>query len=247
MEQHVLAVSNLVVKYGEKVAVSGLSFTIGPGEIYGLLGPNGAGKTSTIRAILGLVNFTGDVDLLGQGRPRGTLLNMIGAVLETPALLETLTVKEFLELVASVRRFNDVKRIEALVHAFELEQYMGTYIASLSQGNKQKVAIVSALMHRPKLLILDEPFNALDVKSARVFKEIIANHKRDGGAVLFSTHIMEIAEKLCDRIGIIDRGKMVVEGTTAQIMEQVHAGSLEDAFLKAIHAEEEIKELTEAL
>lgn len=244
---HVLSVKNLLVKYGEKIAVNGLSFEIEPGEVYGLLGPNGAGKTSTIKAILGLVNYSGDVDLMGMGRPRGQLLNMIGAVLETPALLESLTVKEFLELVASVRKVSDLKRIEALLHAFELEQYLNAYIASLSQGNKQKVAIVSALIHRPKLLILDEPFNALDVKAARVFKEIIFNHKREGGAVLFSTHIMEIAEKLCDRIGIINRGQMVIEGTTPQIMQQVNAGSLEDAFLKAIHAEEEIKELTEAL
>ncbi|MGC9192187.1 MAG: ABC transporter ATP-binding protein [Conexivisphaera sp.] len=244
--QPVLRVSNLRVRYGQKVAVDGISFQIMPGEIYGLLGPNGAGKSSTIKAIVNLVEYEGEVDLLGMGRPRGKLLNEVGAVLETPAVLESLTVKEFLELVASIRGVGG-DRIDALVQAFGLNEYLGAYIATLSQGNRQKVAIASALMHRPKLLILDEPFNALDVKSARILKEVIQNHRRDGGAVLFSTHVMEIAERICDRIGILNEGKLIMEGTTKSILEQARAGSLEEAFLRAIHAEEEIRELAEAL
>ncbi|MFP3282682.1 MAG: ABC transporter ATP-binding protein [Nitrososphaeria archaeon] len=242
----VLRVSNLRVMYGQKVAVDGISFRIAPGEIYGLLGPNGAGKTSTIKAAVNLVEYSGEIDLMGMGRPRGNLLNNVGAVLETPAVLEALTVKEFLELVASIRGV-DGRRIDALVQAFELNEYLGAYISTLSQGNKQKVAIVSALMHRPKLLILDEPFNALDVKSARILKDVVQNHRRDGGAVLFSTHVMEIAERMCDRIGILNEGKLVMEGTTKSILEQARAGSLEEAFLRAIHAEEEVKEIAEAL
>ncbi len=242
----ILRVSNLRIRYGQKVAVDGISFQVMPGEVYGLLGPNGAGKTSTIKAVVNLVEYEGEIDLLGNGRPRGKLLNEIGAVMESPAVLEALTVKEFLELVASIRGVEG-DRLDALVRAFDLEEYLGTYIATLSQGNKQKVAIVSALMHRPKLLILDEPFNALDVKSARILKEVIQNHRRDGGGVLFSTHVMEIAEKVCDRVGILDKGRLIMEGTTRSIMEQARAGSLEEAFLRAIHAEEEIKELAEAL
>lgn len=244
---YVLKVDKLVVKYGDKIAVNGLSFIINEGEVFGLLGPNGAGKTSTIRAIMNMVDYQGSIDLLGKGRPKGDLMNSIGAVMESPAVLESLTVKEFLELVVSLRKVNDVQRLEHLIDAFELRQYLGNYIMNLSQGNKQKVAIVAAIVHRPKLLILDEPFNALDVKSARIFKEIIQNHKKEGGAVLFSTHIMEIAEKICDRITIIDKGSEVTSGPTKEILEKLHAGSLEEAFLKAIHAEEEIKELTEAL
>ncbi|MGC9189920.1 MAG: ATP-binding cassette domain-containing protein, partial [Conexivisphaera sp.] len=113
----VLRVSNLRVRYGQKVAVDGISFQIMPGEIYGLLGPNGAGKSSTIKAIVNLVEYEGEVDLLGMGRPRGKLLNEVGAVLETPAVLESLTVKEFLELVASIRGVGG-DRIDALVQAF---------------------------------------------------------------------------------------------------------------------------------
>jgi ABC-2 type transport system ATP-binding protein len=242
----VLRVSNLRVRYGNKVAVDGISFQVQPGEVYGLLGPNGAGKTSTIKAVVNLVDYEGEVDLMGMGRPRGELLNHVGAVLETPALLEALTVKEFLELVASVRGV-DGRRIEALVQAFGLSEHLGSYIATLSQGNKQRVAIVSALMHRPRLLVLDEPFNALDVKSARILKEVIQNHRREGGAVLFSTHVMEIAERICDRIGILNEGRLVMEGTTRSIIEQARAGSLEEAFLRAIHAEEEVREIAEAL
>ncbi len=242
----ILRVSGLRVRYGRKVAVDGVSFEIMPGEVYGLLGPNGAGKTSTIKAILNLVDYEGEVDLLGMGRPRGKLLNEIGAVLESPAVLESLTVKEFLELVASIRGVG-ADRLDALVHAFDLGEYLGSYIATLSQGNKQKVAIVSALMHRPRLLVLDEPFNALDVKSARILKDVIQAHRKDGGAVLFSTHVMEVAERICDRIGILNEGRMLMEGATRSIMEQLHAGSLEEAFLRAIHAEEEIKGLVEAL
>ncbi len=244
---HVLSVQGLKVRYGDKVAVNGISFMIREGEVFGLLGPNGAGKTSTIKAILNLVPYEGTVDLLGMGRPRKSLLNQIGAVMETPAVLDALKVREFLELVASIRGVNDTSRIDHLVDAFGLREFLDSYILSLSQGNKQKVAIISAIIHRPKLLILDEPFNALDVKSARIFKEIIQNHKREGGAVLFSTHIMEIAEKTCDRIMIIDKGSEVISGETHEIMSKLNAGSLEEAFLKAIHAEDEIRELTEAL
>ncbi len=243
----VLKVENLKVKYGEKVAVNNLSFAINEGEVFGLLGPNGAGKTSTIRAILNLVDYEGKIDVLGKGKPKGELMNNIGAVMESPALLESLTVKEFLELVLSLRKVRETDRLNLLIDAFELRQYLGNYILNLSQGNKQKVAIIAAIVHKPKLLILDEPFNALDVKSARIFKEIIQNHKKEGGAVLFSTHIMEIAEKICDRIMIIDKGSEVTSGPTKEVLEKLHAGSLEEAFLKAIHAEEEIKELTEAL
>jgi len=243
----VLSVSHLRISYDQKVAVNDVSFQVNEGEVFGLLGPNGAGKTSTIRAILNLVEYSGDVDLLGKGRPSGQLLNEIGAVLESPALLDSLTVKEFLELVASVRGVTDTHRLDLLVDAFDLRQYLGTYILSLSQGNKQKVAIVSALLHRPKLLLLDEPLNALDVKSARIFKEVISNHKREGGAVLFSTHVMEIAEKVCDRVAIINEGVLVQVGRTSNVINELHAGSLEEAFLKAIHAEEEVKEVADSL
>lgn len=247
MADAMLKVRNLTVKYGEKVAVSGLSFNINGGEIYGLLGPNGAGKTSTIKAILGLVKYTGEIDILGLGPPSSKVMNSIGAAMETPALLEALTPREFIEFVGSVRGLFDQKRVDALIDAFELREYMDVPIASLSAGNRQKVAVISALMHRPKILLLDEPFNALDVKSVRILKELILRHIDEGGAVLFSTHIMEVAEKICTRIGIISAGRIIVEGTLDEIEKQANAGNLEDAFLKTIHADEQIKSLLEGL
>ncbi len=247
MADGILKVHNLTVKYAEKVAVNGLSFNIDGGEIYGLLGPNGAGKTSTIKAILGLVKYTGEIDILGLGPPSSKVMNNIGVVMENPALLEALTPREFLEFAGSVRGSFDQKRVDALIDAFELREYMDMPMASLSAGNKQKVAVVSALMHRPKMLLLDEPFNALDVKSVRILKELIQRHVDEGGAVLFSTHIMEVAEKICTRIGIISAGRIMVEGTLNEIEKQANAGNLEDAFLKTIHADEQIKSLLEGL
>ncbi|MGC8558571.1 MAG: ABC transporter ATP-binding protein [Nitrososphaeria archaeon] len=247
MADNVLTVSNLTVKYGERVAVNDLSFSITGGEIYGLLGPNGAGKSSTIKAVLGLVKFTGSIDILGMGPPSSMVMNSIGAVMEYPAVLEALTPREFLEFAGSVRGEFDQKRVDALIDAFELREYMEMPMISLSAGNKQKVAVVSALMHRPKLLLLDEPFNALDVKSVRIMKGLIQKHVEDGGAVLFSTHIMEVAEKICTRIGIINAGSIMAEGTLQEIEEKANAGNLEDAFLKTIHADEQIRSLLEGL
>ncbi|MDP7975993.1 MAG: ABC transporter ATP-binding protein [Thermoprotei archaeon] len=243
-----LEVNSLVVKYGEKVAVDHLSFSVKPGEIYGLLGPNGAGKSSTIKAILGLVPAQeGTIRVMGKQAPSKEVMNYIGAVLESPAIFDVLTPLEFFEFVASVRRVNDPSRLNGLVEAFELRQYLKTPIASLSMGNKQKVAVIAAMLHRPKLLLLDEPFNGLDVKSVRIFKELLKMHVEGGGSVIFSTHIMDVAEKICTRVGIINEGKMVAEGTVEELRNQVKAASLEDVFLKATEEEEEVKSLINAL
>lgn len=247
MNNAALMVKDLVVKYGDKVAVKGISFMVNNGEVYCLLGPNGAGKTSTIKAILGLVEYSGLVNILGLGSPSPAVMNKVGVVMENPAVLEALTVKEFIEFLGSVRGIFNTRRIETLIDAFELRDYMNTPIAALSAGNKQKVAIIAALMHEPRLLLLDEPFNFLDVKSVKVFKEIMQRHIESGGSILFSTHIMEIAEKVCNRIGILNEGSLIIEGTLDEIKEKVQAGTLEDAFLKAIHADEEIREILKGL
>ena len=128
-----------------------------------------------------------------------------------------------------------------------MRDYLDTPIAALSAGNRQKVAIVAALLHEPRLLLLDEPFNFLDTKSVRVFKEVMRRHVESGGSILFSTHIMEVAERVCDRVGILNEGVLITEGTIDEIKEGVKAGTLEDAFLKAIHADEEIRAILEGL
>ncbi len=243
-----LRVNDLTVRYGDKVAVSSISFQVKEGEIFGLLGPNGAGKSSTIKAIVGLVPFEGETRLFDR-EIDVRAKNSIGYVPEEFMLLESLTPKEFFEFIASVRRIKNVNdRLEKLVRAFGITNYFETPIASLSMGTKQKVSIIAALLHSPPLLILDEPLNGLDAKSSRILKEIMARHVEKGGAVLFSTHIMEIAEKLCDRIAVISGGRIVAEGTIDELREIALAdGGLEEIFLKLTGQMEEIDEVLRVL
>ncbi|MEM1630103.1 MAG: ABC transporter ATP-binding protein [Saccharolobus sp.] len=239
-----LSVRNLTVKYGSFIAVNSLNFSVDK-EVYCLLGPNGAGKTSTLKAIMNMVPFEGEIEILGIRNKEKVVKNYIGYVPEQPALYEYMTPAEIIGFVASLRGIRDLNRISALVRAFSLEPYMNTPIASLSMGNKQKVSIILALIHEPKLLILDEPFNALDVVSVKIFKEIIQNHVKNGGGVLFSTHIMEIAEKICNRIGIINKGSMIMEKPTEGIRDS--GKSLEDIFLSVTGLDEEVKNILKGL
>ena len=243
-----LTINNLTVKYGDKIAVDSISFTVREGEVFGLLGPNGAGKTSTLKAIVGLIPYQGEIRLFDKPIDVKAK-NLIGYVPEEFMLLESLTPKEFFEFVASVRRIENVNnRLEKLVKAFGIEQYLETPITALSMGTKQKVTIISALLHDPPLLILDEPLNGLDAKSSKILKEIMAKHVEKGGAIVFSTHIMEIAEKLCDRIAVINNGKIIAKGSIEELREiALSDGSLEEIFLKLTGQMEEIDEILRVL
>jgi len=243
-----LTINNLTVKYGDKIAVGSISLKVREGEVFGLLGPNGAGKTSTLKAIVGLVPYQGEIRLFGKPIDVKAK-NLIGYVPEEFMLLESLTPKEFFEFIASVRRIENVNdRVEKLVKAFGIKQYLETPITALSMGTKQKVTIISALLHDPPLLILDEPLNGLDAKSSKILKEIIAKHVKRGGAVIFSTHIMEIAEKLCDEIAVINHGKMIAKGSIEELREiALTDGSLEEIFLKLTGQMEEIDEILRVL
>ncbi|MEM1557708.1 MAG: ABC transporter ATP-binding protein [Thermoproteota archaeon] len=249
-----LLVQGLTVKYGSFTAVDNISFTVNPGEIYGLLGPNGAGKTSTLKTIIGLVQpASGRIEVFGKPISEEiTVKSMIGYVPEEVILMDSLTPGEFLEFVASIRHLDENTvntRLEKLVSAFQLEEYFDTPIAALSKGNKQKVAIVAALLHEPQLLILDEPLIGLDAFSSKILKELMVYHAKKGGAVIFSTHIMEVAERLCTRVGIIHRGRMVGEGTVEGLRKIVKSaeGSLEEIFLKVTEQEAGIQEVIKAL
>ncbi len=243
----VLTVNDLTVRYGEKIAVDSISFTVERGEVFGLLGPNGAGKSSTLKAIVGLVPYRGEVRLFG--RPIDVKAkNLIGYVPEEFMLLESLTPKEFFEFVASVRRVKANDRVEKLVKAFGIERYFETPINALSMGTKQKVAIISAQLHDPPLLILDEPLNGLDAKSSKILKEMMVKHVESGGAIIFSTHIMEIAEKLCDRIAVMNDGRIIAMGTIEELRDiALTDGSLEEIFLKLTGQMEEIDEILKGL
>jgi len=249
-----LLVDGLTVKYGSFVAVDNISFIVNPGEIYGLLGPNGAGKTSTLKTIIGLVQpASGRVEVYGKPvSDEIAVKSMIGYVPEEIILMDSLTPREFLEFVASIRRLNSDTvntRLGKLVSAFQLREYFDTPIAALSKGNKQKVAIIAALLHEPPILILDEPLLGLDAFSSKILKELMVFHAKKGGAVIFSTHIMEVAERLCTRVGIIHRGRMVGEGTVEGLRRIVKSaeGSLEEIFLKVTEQEAGVQEIVKAL
>jgi ABC-2 type transport system ATP-binding protein len=236
-----LSLDRLSVAYGERPAVQSLSLTVEPGEIYGLLGSNGAGKTSTIKAIVGLVRpAAGDIRVFGIDALKDGIeaKARIGYVPETSMLYEALTPREFLEFVASVRHMDAAtatRRFQSYAEAFRLDSELEEPIATLSNGTRQKVLIIAALLHAPPLLVLDEPLNSLDPRSVRIMKEVLLRYVGSGGrGVLFSTHTMEVAEQLCHRVGILDRGVLRGEGTLAALRARVAAGdaSLEEIFLR---------------
>ncbi len=251
-----LCVDHLSVRYGERTAVDDLSFEVRPGEIYGLLGSNGAGKSSTIKSIVGLVRPAGGrltvfgADAVDEGLRARTL---VGYVPETSLLYDSLTPREFLEFVAGVRRLDPPSatgRGRALVEAFQLSDDFDLPIAVLSNGTRQKVLLVAALLHAPPLLVLDEPLTHLDPRAVRLTKELLRRYVADGRrGVLFSTHTMEVAERLCDRVGILDRGRLRAEGSLSALRERIGRGdaTLEEIYLGLTQEEAGVRAALDAL
>jgi ABC-2 type transport system ATP-binding protein len=250
-----IEVKNLVKYYGDRRAVGGLSFEVRPGEIYGLLGPNGAGKSTTLKIVTGLLDPTeGSASVFGLNPVDEAVRvkSMLGYVPENVQLYDSLSIREFLQFVASIRRMDPATantRARELIKAFDIGNYFDTAIMALSAGTKQKVAVIAALMHNPPLLILDEPMTGLDVRSSRIFKDHLTFHNQRGGAILFSTHIMEVAEHICTRVGIIDHGKLVAEGTVGELKNLIRGAgaSLEEIFLKVTEEEEGVAETVRTL
>ncbi len=248
-----IEVENLVKRFGSTVAVSGISFRVHDGEIYGLLGPNGSGKSTTMKILAGILKPTsGKVLVSGVDVSQDPLKvkEITGYVPETPVLYESLTPIEFFNFVGSVRRIPEEKlqeRVEALVRAFGIEKYLGEMIGSLSFGTRQKVSLISAMLHDPEVLILDEAMNGLDPKSARILRELLLQFKEEGKSVVFSTHVLALAETICDRIGVIYNGEIIAEGTVEQLKEFAHEESLEDVFLKLTESQDEVAGIVQAL
>ena len=248
-------VSGVSVRFGSFLALDNLSLRVMPGEVFGLLGPNGAGKTTTIKVLMGLV-----VASLGKVKVCGfdpllqpvDVKSRIGYVAENSIVYESLSPRDFFEFVVSMRRIDHVSAnrvVSRLADVFDLVQHFDSPIATLSMGLKQKVALIAAFIHQPPVLLLDEPLNGLDAKSSRVVKDLMSLHVQRGGAVLFSTHIMEIAEHLCTRIGIIDHGKVIAEGTLEQLRSKTDGKgfSLEEVFLKLTNEEAAVADRTRML
>jgi len=245
-----IIIENLVKSFGDLVAVNEISLEVREGEIYALLGPNGAGKTTTIKMLMGLLDpDSGSAKVFGINSAEDPVevKNLVGYVPEEQQLYDSLTPRELFNFIASIRGLPEekvTKRMKEFLKALDFEQYYDNMIITLSQGNKQKTMLIAALLHRPKLLILDEPFSSLDVRAAKIMKEIVKIHTENGGSVLLSTHVMEVAEGLCDRVGIIDEGKLVAEGTLDELRSksEKEGATLESLFLKLTEQEDDVAE-----
>ena len=232
-----LKIENLSKSYGEKLAVNNVSLEISEGEIFAFIGHNGAGKTTTIKCAVGILSFDeGCVTLNGINLLDNPLefKKMIAYIPDNPDLYNALTGIQYLEFVSEVYKLDKSERIENIKYysdMFELTQSLGNLISSYSHGMKQKLALISAFIRKPKLLILDEPFVGLDPKASFKVKEIMKEMCKSGSMVFFSTHVLEVAEKLCDKVAIIKNGQIILSGTMDEVKG---ASSLEEVFLETV-------------
>lgn len=229
-----LKIDNFTKKYGERCAVDSLSLEIARGEIYGFIGHNGAGKTTTLKACMGILSFD-DGDILIDGlsiKEKPLECKKITAYIpDNPELYSYLTGAKYLDFVANVYGVSAERRKELIslyADRFELTADLGSPIGTYSHGMKQKLAVIAAWLHSPKLIIMDEPFVGLDPKASHHLKEMMREHCERGGSIFFSTHVLDVAEKLCDKVAIIKKGKLVVTGTMDDVKGNV---SLEEVFL----------------
>jgi len=230
-ENNMLQIKNLTKRYGDKLAVDNLSLHIMPGEIYGFIGHNGAGKTTTIKACTGILNFEEGDGVSIKEKPLECKKQM-AYIPDNPDMYDFMTGIGYLNFIADIFGVPGEVRdelIDKYADAFEIKDNLGQLVSEYSHGMKQKLAIISAWIHEPKLVIMDEPFVGLDPKASHILKQMMRKMCDDGGAIFFSTHVLEVAEKLCDKVAIIKGGRLIKAG----IMEQVKGDeSLESVFLE---------------
>lgn len=225
---------------GAKPAVDNLSLEIGSGDIYGFIGHNGAGKTTLIRSIVGILDFNqGDIQIDGVSIRQDPLFckAITAYIPDNPDLYEHLTGIQYLNFIAdlfSMKKSEREQQIQKYATMFDITNSLGDLISSYSHGMKQKLAIISAVIHSPKLLVLDEPFVGLDPKAAHVLKQLMHEFCKNGAAIFFSTHVLDVAEKLCNKIAIIKNGKLIASGKTEDVKG---TQSLEDVFMELIDHE----------
>jgi ABC-2 type transport system ATP-binding protein len=232
--------------YGAKAAVDGLNLRVGRGSFFGFLGPNGAGKTTTIRMLMGLAPPTsGEIELLGLTMPGDAVAirQRIGLVPDESLLFDHLTGPEYVEFVGrmySLPRPVARERARELMELFELASAGRKLIGEYSKGMRKRVAMAAALIHRPDLFLMDEPFEGVDAVGARLMKDILLDQVRRGATIFLTSHVLEVVERLCDRVAIISEGRLVTEGS----MEDLRAGSetLEDIFVRVVGAQDRVAE-----
>lgn len=231
-----IRIIDLTKRFEQKTAVDHLTLTVYPGEILGFLGTNGAGKSTTVKMLTGMLQPTsGTAEVAGFDvlREPMEVKKRIGYIPETGAMYENLTPSEYLDFVASLYHLDPAaaeSRFNELLDLFGILDAKDQRMAEFSKGMKQKVLISSALIHRPEVLFLDEPLNGLDANAAMVVKELLKKLAAQGKTIFFSSHILEVVERVCTRIIIIDRGQQIIAGTARSIVEDTDSASLEDAF-----------------
>jgi ABC-2 type transport system ATP-binding protein len=230
-----LQIQHLTKSYGDKKAVDDLSLHIAPGEIYGFIGHNGAGKTTTLKACAGILPFEeGQILIAGQdmkARPLDCKQQM-AYIPDNPDLYEFMSGIRFLNFIGDVFRVEPTvrrERIHKYAQMLEIEGDLAQPLSAFSHGMKQKLALIAAWIHEPKLILMDEPFVGLDPKAAHLLKELMHEHCDKGGAIFFSTHVLDVAEKLCDKVAIIKEGHLIASGSMDEVKGNA---SLEDVFLE---------------
>lgn len=234
----------LTKRFGQRDALDGLTLTIGGGEIFGFLGPNGAGKTTTIRMLAGMLNPTSGRILicgLDMAKEAVDIKRIIGVIPDRPFLYEKLSGEEFLLFLAGIRSLPSAdarRRIDELLAFFELTEWRHEWVESYSHGMKQRLALCGALLHKPKALIVDEPMVGLDPRGARHIKNLFVTLAREGVTIFLSTHSLDVAEAICHRVGLIQRGRLLAVGTPDEL--KTHPGEhLEEVFLTLVREEKE--------
>ena len=236
-----LHIEHLTKRYGDRLAVSDLSLRIAPGEIFGFIGHNGAGKTTTLKSAVGILPYDeGEILVGGISMKEDPLAckRMMSYLPDQPDLYEFMSAVKYLRFIADIYGMGGEReeRIASLAERLGIKDDLGQSISSFSHGMKQKVAIIAAFLHSPRLILMDEPFVGLDPRASHVLKEMMREHCAAGGAIFFSTHVLDTAEKLCDKVAIIKAGRLVVEGTMAEVRGN---DSLEEVFLELADRGEE--------
>lgn len=235
-KEKIIQINDLKKYYGSKEVLKGINLEVNKGEIIGYIGPNGAGKSTTVKIILGLVEgYSGEVVLFGKDikDSKGEYKKRIGYVPEVAELYDSLTAKEYLLFIAQLYGLDtDVayEKVEVLMELLGIADYINTRLSSYSKGMKQKVLLISSLLHNPDILFLDEPLSGLDANSVMIVKELLANLATSGKTIFYSSHIMEVVEKISNRIILIKDGMVVADGTFEELKESSNEGSLEDIF-----------------
>jgi len=237
LQRQAISVEHLTKRFGKLLAVDDLSLEVFPGEIFGILGSNGAGKTTTLKVLTGLLRpdsgqvEVGGIDVLkAPSEAKGKM----GFLPEAPALYDQLTGKEFLEMIGTLRGLEPKRldeRIRTLLETMELLDFRDRNIGTYSRGMRQKLAFSSAIIHEPKILVLDEPLSGLDPRFGKLFKSWIRDLAAAGGAVLMSTHVTANAEQMCNKVAVMDKGRVLASGAVRDVLDSVGARSLEDAFV----------------